>query len=254
MESRFTFIEHRQSRLSALLTRGSYPPPCTARKGAGRSRRPLNLPECLWQLLAEGAGERGTKEGADRSRRSSSANQRSSNSGVAGRLVTKAFEVCDNVVEEIFGLKGLEFEIVMSRVNTEDTAAHQRRRFDRRYFREWDRLEYLLERSLRIEAGSFVRQHKLTIMLDHTLAGFFVEPTFDVGFECLIRHKFLLSKCLDEFVVLLAHPVVQSRLGLAHPIDTLRLPEAIPGLLKISYGKDLSQVSTSLRTWSLAMP
>ena len=91
----------------------------------------------------------------------SSANQRSSNSrrnGVAGRLVTKAFEVCDNVVEEIFGLEGLEFEIVMSRVNTEDTVAHQRRRFDRCYFREWDRLEYLLERSLRIEARSFVRQ------------------------------------------------------------------------------------------------
>ena len=63
--------------------------------------------------------------------------------------VTKAFEVCDNVVEEIFGLKGLEFEIVMSRVNTEDMVAHQRRRFDRCYFREWDRLEYLLERSLK---------------------------------------------------------------------------------------------------------
>ena len=84
--------------------------------------------------------------------------------------------------------------------------AHQRRRFDRCYFREWDRLEYLLERSFRIEARSFVRQHKLAIMLDHTLAGFSVEPTFDVGFECLIRHKFVLSKCPDEFVVLVAQP------------------------------------------------
>ena len=36
---------------------------------------------------------------------------RSRRNGVTGRLVTKAFEVCDNVVEEIFGLKGLEFEI-----------------------------------------------------------------------------------------------------------------------------------------------
>ena len=121
----------------------------------------MHLESTHWQR--RGAGERGTKEGANPSKVGravvcrSSANQRSSNSGVAGRLVTKAFEVCDNVVEEIFGLKGLEFELVMSRVNTEDTVAHQRRRFDRRYFREWDRLEYLLERSLGIEASSLVR-------------------------------------------------------------------------------------------------
>jgi hypothetical protein len=54
--------------------------------------------------------------------------------------------------------------------------------------------------------GSFVRQHELTIMLDHAaLAGFFVEPAFDIGFECLLRHKFFLSKCRDVFVVLFAH-------------------------------------------------
>ena len=31
-------------------------------------------------------------------------------------------------------------------------------------------------------------------------------------------------------------------------------PGAHPALAAISYGKDLSQVSTSLRTWSLATP
>src|SRR6476646_3240259 len=109
--------------------------------------------------------------------------------------MTKAFEVRKEFVEERFRRKGLKFEIVVCRVKTEHTVAHQRRRLDRSYFREWDRLEYLLERSLGIEASSLVRQHELTIMLDHAaLAGWLVEPAVELGFERLIRHKLVLSK------------------------------------------------------------
>src|SRR6476646_11945949 len=94
----------------------------------------------------------------------------------------------------------------MRRVKTEHTVAHQRRRLDRSYFREWDRLEYLLERSLGIEASSLVRQHELTIMLDHAaLAGWLVEPAIELGFDGLVRHKFVLSKGAGMFFVLLAH-------------------------------------------------
>jgi hypothetical protein len=114
--------------------------------------------------------------------------------------------VCEDIVEESFGLKGLEFEIVMRCVNTEYSVVHQRRRFDRCYFRERDCLEYLLEGRLGIEASSFVRQNELTIMLDQaTLAGFLVEPAFEIGFEYLLRHKFVLSEFPDVFAVLLAH-------------------------------------------------
>ena len=106
----------------------------------------------------------------------------------------KAFEVRKDFVEEIFGLNGLEFKVIMRRVKTEHTVAHQRQCLDRCYFREWDRLEYLLEKSLAIEASSFVRQHKLTVMLGAVaLAHFFTDPAFEMAFKCFPRQACLVE-------------------------------------------------------------
>ena len=48
-----------------------------------------------------------------------------------GRLVTKAFEVPKDFVEERLGLMRLEFEVVMRGVKTKHAVAHQRQRLDR---------------------------------------------------------------------------------------------------------------------------
>jgi hypothetical protein len=43
----------------------------------------------------------------------------------------KAFELGKNFVEESFGLKSLEFEVVVRRMKPKHTVAHQRQRLDR---------------------------------------------------------------------------------------------------------------------------